>query len=51
MSSGMTTAILNVASVIENGKTTVAIQNYFQKLRRSDFRISGLSEKERKQIL
>lgn len=33
------------------GKTTVAIQNYFQELRRLDFRISGLSKRERKQIL
>lgn len=33
------------------GKTTVAIQNYFQQLRRINFRIPGLSDNERAQIL
>ena len=33
------------------GKTTVAIQNYFQDLKRGEFRIPGLSEKERKKLL
>ena len=32
------------------GKTTVAIQNYFQELRRRDFLVSGLSTKERAKI-
>ncbi|MBX3019143.1 MAG: hypothetical protein KF767_14755 [Bdellovibrionaceae bacterium] len=33
------------------GKTTVAIQNYFQDLKRREFCVSGLSERERKKIL
>ncbi|MCO5114321.1 MAG: hypothetical protein M9899_09100 [Bdellovibrionaceae bacterium] len=33
------------------GKTTVAIQNYFQELRRLRFCVSGLSEIEREEIL
>lgn len=32
------------------GKTTVAIQNYFQELRRCDFRIAGLSTAERRRV-
>ena len=33
------------------GKTTVAIQNYFQELRRLKFRVPGLSDMERIKIL
>ena len=33
------------------GKTTVAIQNYFQELRRLDFYVSGLSKQEREKVL
>jgi hypothetical protein len=36
---------------VKYGKTTVAIQNYFQELRRLDFRVSGLSKQEREKIL
>lgn len=32
------------------GKTTIAIQNYFQELRRRDFEIFGLSIEERAKI-
>ncbi len=36
---------------IKYAKTEEAIQNYFQALRRLDFRAHGLSEKERTDIL
>jgi hypothetical protein len=32
------------------GKTAVAIQNYFQELRRRDFQVVGLSLEEREKI-
>ncbi|MFN7905106.1 MAG: hypothetical protein ACK5P5_07975 [Pseudobdellovibrionaceae bacterium] len=32
------------------GKTAVAIQNYFQELRRWDFRVEGLTVEEQKRI-
>lgn len=33
------------------GKTPIAIQNYFQYLKRRNFEVSGLSKHEREQIL
>ena len=33
------------------GRTEMAIQNYFQALKRKGFRVPGLSEKERTEIL
>jgi DNA-directed RNA polymerase specialized sigma24 family protein len=33
------------------GKTESAIHNHFQKLRKKDYRVPGLSEKERKEIM
>lgn len=33
------------------GKTIIAIQNYFQELRRKDFLVPGLSAKEREKII